>query len=366
MRIDIKRIFIPRYINHDAATVLRGLAAIGVFLTHTNWGEIPKLILNLSNSLNIEMIYTSFNSITILAQLAPTAFFLSSGYVLAQNIRNKHLMQFVTSRFLRLAPLFLIVLLITYQLKSEYEQFPIFVLRLLFLDHFIPEIYTNLPNDVMWTISIEFWLSIFLFFMLIYATSIIKMFYLMIFIQILNYFFYFILAFILETDPSFSARFFTNYLNQILLGAFIFYATKNFNLKELRIITSTLILITIPLIIEFLIYQNIPAGLIVTLLSVNFLLFPHSLSRYPNFPWFLVLLGTVCYGIYLLHTPVIDLLYTETKILNNIDVLVAFSVTLFLSMISWLLIERPFILFGTLINRRYNIRKSILKEDNYK
>lgn len=66
-------------------------------------------------------------------------------------------------RYIRLTPLYSIVLIYIYATEEKFHnslQIKDFILRVLYLDSFNQNLFFSSPSDIFWTISIEFWISL--------------------------------------------------------------------------------------------------------------------------------------------------------------------------------------------------------------
>jgi peptidoglycan/LPS O-acetylase OafA/YrhL len=96
----------------------------------------------------------------------PAAFFITSGFVLSlvwERSKNLGFANYLLRRYLRLTPLYSVVLLYFYAVSGKIDltlQVKDLVLRILYLDAFNQNLFLTSPNDILWTISIEFWISL--------------------------------------------------------------------------------------------------------------------------------------------------------------------------------------------------------------
>lgn len=146
-----------RHPGTDYATVVRGLAALAVMGVHANaiypLSQISKylgfgntFVMNLGN----------------LGAAGPAAFFITSGFVLSivwERQKKYGFKRWLVRRYLRLTPLYLIVLVYCLITNPTFTFLDL-ALRLLYLDAFHQPLFLRDPLGILWTISIEFWLSL--------------------------------------------------------------------------------------------------------------------------------------------------------------------------------------------------------------
>lgn len=142
----------------DYATGIRGLAALAVLAVH---GGAAYPLVEISERIGFGR-EISFNLIN-LGTAGPAAFFITSGFVLSlvwERQRRFGIQKWIIRRYLRLTPLYAIVLIYC-MLSGLNLSLNDALYRLFYLDAFNEKIFLRDPIGVLWTISIEFWLSLF-------------------------------------------------------------------------------------------------------------------------------------------------------------------------------------------------------------
>ena len=340
---NIKKRLLIRHEKHDSATALRGLAAIGVFLTHAEWGGLSDYITNNFSAKYFEI----WNSFSLLIQMGPTAFFVASGYALTNSIqsRKRTTLEFFLSRHIRLTPLYSITLFLTYT-QYGFENAIQFLSRLLYVDYLFPNLYISNPLDVAWTLPIEFWLSILLILILKYIESIKHLLLLLIFLIILQYPLYYV-AIKLGANELWSARLLSGYLPSILIGSLIYLLITVLSKIHIQIITLSVAIPSLPMSLEYLFHKSTSPNFIMLLWSSLFLLYFGCHSKPINVPNLFIWLGTICYGIYLLHPMILQVVSQNLMIENRFVILIVSSFILLISSsLTWVFIEMPLIIMG--------------------
>lgn len=332
-----------RHEGHDSATVLRGFAALGVLLTHFNWGGLGEVIERLFSP----GLFQIWNSFALLAQMGPTIFFIASGYALTSSIviRKRTPSLFILQRILRLTPLYALVLLATYSLQNS-ESFIVYISRIFFIDYFNPNVYLSNPSYVAWTLPLEFWASVILFYALHLKRDFKYLYKFILILLFLSYLTYYVALFVIQND-LYAARFISSAILQIFLGSLIYVIISNLNVVSVRIIFFTLFIVTINLTFEYFRGSfNLP-NTILSLWCSTFLIFPHLQYVTLRFPKFFIWQGTICYGIYLIH-PLVHMVVIPNTFTQSqfIKLVVSIGVVYTLASISWLIVEMPLIKLG--------------------
>ena len=146
-----------RHPGTDYATVIRGFAALAVLGVH---GGVVYPLVQISEDFGFgREIFVNLGS---LGSAGPAAFFITSGFVLSL-VWNKHkkygFKNWVFRRYLRLTPLYLLIMIVC-MLQGLEISFLDFLLRMLYLDAFYEPLFNRAPIGVLWTLAIEFWLSL--------------------------------------------------------------------------------------------------------------------------------------------------------------------------------------------------------------
>lgn len=350
----------------DVLESLRGIAALSVALLHFNVGSI----------LNMRFTYN--------AALMVDFFFVLSGFVIALNyqtrIRNFNaLVSFQLRRFFRLYPLHIVTLIIfvviefmkfiamnrfgldPYQEPFLKNNLTSFIANLFLAQNLVLSEHTwNTPS---WSISAEFFTYIlFGMFMVLSRGSLVKIIFVSLTFVVFSYI-YLVNQF--EVLPHYGI---VSCFYSFFIGVLIYNLHNSCNFKIPSIISYLLFLISVILVIysdEFPLHEYwlIPlafAGLIISLVkseSKNFLIY--LLDRK-----FLIYLGTISYGIYMIHMALWWLItqifliffnfktevfindiyysiYIENIFISNLLILVGLTILFLLSHLSYKYIEMP-------------------------
>ena len=315
------------------------MAALGVMLIH--YDGIGLYDVFKSDSF-LDKILTKF---VILGGQGPTVFFIASGYVLYQSYeRQPNFSFFLISRYFRLMPLLFIVSFfaaIIQDLKIEAE---IVILKLFFLDLFFNHVIDFSPVNIAFFVVIEFWLSFILILTNILprkmSTSNKNHYYF-----ILLIFSFLIHLFVGDISTELGVyrvqfdilRFQFWFIVGILLSIYRQQLPKKF---------PYLILSIFSLALAF--FSTSYLGYWIGLSSVFFILSEkRSLNFYP-----LIFLGNICYSIYLIHQPAHLFLANQFFIESSW----IFGIVIFVSALTFRIIEVPFINVGKLFVSKINVR----------
>ena len=148
---------INRHPGTDYATAVRGLAALAVFGVH---GSAASPFLALSRHFGRGQ--TQIENLSNLGAAGPMAFFITSGFVLSivwAKQKSDGFIRYALRRYLRLTPLYFLVLIFCL-ISIKESTFPVLILRLIYFDAFYEPLFLREPIGILWTISIEFWLSL--------------------------------------------------------------------------------------------------------------------------------------------------------------------------------------------------------------
>lgn len=148
---------VQRHPGTDYATVIRGLAALAVLAVH---GGAAYPLFELSKKLGFGNEIVS--NISNFGSAGPAAFFITSGFVLSlvwERQKSFGLRKWFVRRYLRLTPLYAIVLL--YCMATDLNlSFSDLIFRLLYIDAFYQALFERAPIGLLWTVAVEFWLSL--------------------------------------------------------------------------------------------------------------------------------------------------------------------------------------------------------------
>jgi exopolysaccharide production protein ExoZ len=313
--------------NH--ATYLRGLAALGVMLSHYGGLGLSGLF---SQGSTLDQAATKF---VVLGGQGPTVFFISSGYVLYESFKRiPKFRQFLVIRYFRLMPLYLIISIFAAIVQNQSTDYFTFLLKLFFLDIVFESAYSFSPINIAFFIVIEFWLSLTLALTVLIPRRLNG--------RIVNLYYILLVLF------SFSVHFATGYFADLLADNRFHYEILRFQFwfilgSVLKAYSSKLNysglwnlfvfgLILVAFVSEFYL------GYFVGIASVFFLISEKGSSTLLP----LVVVGNICYSIYLLHQP---LLYFFTQRFEFTPWLICL-ICLVVSVFTFRFIEIPFIKMG--------------------
>jgi peptidoglycan/LPS O-acetylase OafA/YrhL len=313
--------------NHS--TYLRAFAALGVMLIH--YGGLGLLDLFEAGSL-LDLIATKF---VVLGGQGPTVFFISSGFVLYESFKRiPTLKQFLIIRYFRLMPLYLSVSVIAAIIQNQSTDYSTLFLKLLFLDIIFESAYLFSPVNIAFFIVMEFWLSLTLVLTVIipkYIKSNLISFY-YIFLIFFSFVVHFSVGYFAETLGN--NRFHYEILRfqfWFMLGSVLkaysskITFTKLWNLGVFGFILAAFI-------------SEFYLGYFVGIASLMFLL--SEVDSRPVIP--LIMIGNICYSVYLLHQPI---LYLFTQRFDFVP-WVIYLICLTTAILTFRFIEIPFIKIG--------------------
>jgi peptidoglycan/LPS O-acetylase OafA/YrhL len=323
---------ISRHPGSDYATAVRGLAALAVFGVH---GSAASPFLTLSKNFGHGQV--QLENLSNLGAAGPMAFFITSGFVLSlvwEKQRADGYMRYAFRRYLRLTPLYFLVLI--YCLFSYMDfTFIELIFRLIYFDAFYQPLFLGDPIGILWTISIEFWLSLC--------------------IPLFNYLFFFFK----RQELVLFVAFFISTMGPILLlklGLADLMAWKSIISSLFCFMVGTYLStltksIDMEKIFRFMFVFSFGFGLMyiwggfmgpswVTILITSSYLGLRRTQLQPR-PQnsVLVWLGTICYGVYLIH-PIV--LVNLEELSTDWAFYISLPPVLFLASLSWIFIEKPF------------------------
>ncbi len=336
----------------DYATTLRAIAAVMVFSLHGNFfAPIIELTRDIGfGSYQIE-------NLANLGGAGPAAFFMASGFVLSivwNNSKSQGFWIFAFRRYVRLMPLYFVVLSIFSlialsngaQVSNTLQDL---MLRALFIDVFSEEYFDSLPMAVLWTVGVEFWLSL-LIPALVSLFNRQRISEVVLFLTLLISFGLPIIFVKFGASEQMAYKSVPACLASFALGVFVSTLKPSSEVNRVFKLFSHVCAI---FLIMYLWSGFMGAWWVTILTSLCYLGLRRTAIKEVAQSDFLLWLGTVCYGIYLLHIPLIELMSSFSQ---DYAAVLAFLPLLVLSSLSWLFIERPLI---TAFNMKLNAsRKS--------
>ncbi len=329
-----------RHPGSEYATQVRGLAALAVFGVHAQvlapilnhprlGGGLERVITNLAN----------FGS------AGPAAFFITSGFVLTlvwERTKKNGFIFYFLRRYIRLMPLYSIALVYFYssgEFFKDTDQVKDFVLRILFLDTFNERLFLTSPNDILWTISIEFWVSLCIpFFVYVFKETRCGEFFLLacFLISVGSP----MVLIHLGVDNSMAHKSLPSTLFCFAVGSYISLQAKS---KEAAKTYSLILILGVGFAAMYVWGGYMGQWWVTILITFGYLGKKRtSAERVTNsipsgmFIW----LGTICYGVYLFHPIFIGLLIAKS---GDWVFYWALPPVLAASTISWMIVERPLI-----------------------
>ena len=325
-----------------------------VFLLH---GNFFAPLLNFASDIG-----SGFSQVQNIANLGgggPAAFFCASGFVLSlvwQKSKSDGFLRFALRRYIRLMPLYFFVLLFfsynSYRVEKDiFDIVRDLVSRALFLEVFSYQQFNSLPMIVMWTIGVEFWLSMMIPILVAIFTSpryseigLFSVLSLSAFAPILMIKLGVIDLMAFKSVPA--------CLSSFALG--VFSSTLKPSI-ELHRVFRVLGVISSVFFLMYIWSGFIGAWWISILLSFCYLGVNRTSTNTKSQNGFFLWFGTICYGLYLIHMPLIQI---TSRLSEDYSAILAFIPLLVLSSFSWLFLERPMILF---FNRKLKKSNQIRK-----
>ena len=287
-------------------------------------------------------------------RLAIDGFFVISGFLIAKSYENsKSLKQYVFKRIKRIVPAYVVVILFSallfsfistnsfYDYYTNIQFWKYLTANLSFqnyLEPCLPGVFeTNeicAINGALWTIKIEeaFYLSVPIFYWFLRVKKL-KFYSLVIFVYVLSVTYY---SYFMYMD---------NYrIAKQLPGALAFFATGIMFYKNFSVLLKWKDYIIIPCLILFIVEQYVFHTQILKPIAFGFMVFfiAYSFRFLNNFGKY----GDFTYGIYIYHFPLIQL-FLFLGLFNRLPVaissLAVMMFTLILAILSWYLIEIPYL-----------------------
>ncbi len=326
---NLTKIFIRRNPGTNFATSIRGISALMVFAVHTGAFEPVQNFATVAFLVNLK----------ILASMAPVAFFVASGYVLAfQYSKSRGILHFCIRRYLRLTPLYLCVLVFLFG-KQEISLTEI-LYRIFYLDAFNSQLFLSDPYGIFWTIAIEFWCSL-LIPLLIFGFSKKFKYFILSLTAIISLLGPYLLVFA-GINPQHAFKSILVGVFPFAVGVFFAQSTSN-NMTKKICLTSMILSFFMSLIYIFFGGQTnlefLSPWWVVSVFVSSFVGYSHNKHAKLKSSSTLLYLGTICYGIYLTHIPVYNFL---TKFFESNIFLISLIPVLVLSSSTYILIEYPF------------------------
>lgn len=323
---------IYRHSGTDYATMIRGLAALAVLGVHGG-GIYP--FLQLASKIGFgEELAKNFSN---LGNAGPAAFFITSGFVLSLVWEKQCLSgyrKYAIRRYLRLTPLYLVVLMYCLVVFPEFTLSDLFF-RLLYLDAFNESLFLRAPIGILWTIAIEFWLSLCIPLFII------------IFRKIGHPEMVLLCAFLVSAlGPVVLISFGLGDLMAwksipssvfcFILGSYLSTIQKS---RESAKVFKLILVFSLGFMCMYLWNGFMGAWWLIILLTASYLGYRRSRLEVTGTPSFLIWLGTICYGVYLLHPIVLAHIGSQSA---SWAFYIALIPVLLLASFSWVFIEKPF------------------------
>jgi peptidoglycan/LPS O-acetylase OafA/YrhL len=265
----------------------------------------------------------------------PTVFFISSGYVLYESFKRiQKFRQFLITRYFRLMPLYLFVSAFAAIVQNQSTDYLTIFLKLLFLDIVFESAYYFSPINIAFFVVMEFWLSLTLIFTVVIPKyikgSLVNLYYCsLIFVSFIVHF---VVGYFTETLGE------NRFHYEILRFQFWFILGSILKVYSSKVTYSKLCNLGVLAFILAAFVSEFYLGYFLGLASLLFLLSEKD-SR-PVLP--LIVVGNICYSVYLLHQP---FLYFFSQRLG-IAPFVTCLIVLMASAFTFRYIEIPFIKLG--------------------
>ena len=280
----------------------------------------------------LDSIATKF---VVLGGQGPTVFFISSGYVLYESFKRvPRFREFLIIRYFRLMPLYLFVSVVAAIIQNQSTDYLTFFLKLFFLDIIFESAYQFSPINIAFFIVMEFWLSLTLV-LTVMIPKYIKS-------SLINFYYCSLVffSFIVHFSVGYFAQSFGDdrFHYEILRFQFWFILgsvlkayssklafTKLWNLGVFGFILSAFM-------------SEFYLGYFIGIASLMFLL--SEIDSRPVLP--LILIGNICYSVYLLHQPLLYLFTQRLDLASWVIYLICLTIAIF----TFRFIEIPFMKIG--------------------
>lgn len=337
-----QKTIISRNNNFD---ILRFVLAFIVVIVH---------IYDLTLYENLKLIKFFLNSKT-----AVQGFFIISGFLIFMSYeRSKNLKEYIIKRFRRIYPAYFFVIsfcsVFGYFLSElqfrEYFSLDLFkyifynLIFLNFLQPFIPGVFENNPvmpaiNGSLWTIKIEvmFYLLVPLIVWLLRKNKKHKL-KIILLIYTLSYLYNISFLYISELTGrgvfKIIAKQVPGQLSFFISGALLYYYFDVFKKNKSLLVVLSIVTFSLSSINYLGFLKPISLAIIIFYISFSFPMF-NGFGKYGDFS----------YGIYIFHFPIIQLLISYGFFKSNVyrDISIAIIIILLVSILSWNLLEKPFL-----------------------
>jgi peptidoglycan/LPS O-acetylase OafA/YrhL len=299
--------------------------------------------------------YDAWNSFINLGIYGPTVFFIASGFALTASISKGklNLTHFVIRRIFRLLPLYIFVLALYFTFQSVFKDFRMLSIdnalyKVLLIDVFMPKYFYDDPVGVLATLPIEFWWSLFVPFFHLMSRRFGTLADIILGLSTIFLNLYLQDAF---KDNSYLQSYQINAFWKYGLCFYMGYIAFKIRFYLPKVINNRLFfVIGFPsmLAIEIFTFDLILNIYIITILFLVLFDFNAVQKRFPLIGNFLLALGTVCFSVYLLHSPIrqcISSMTDDVFIVNAISIILLSAST----PLTYLFVEKKGIRIGEVL-----------------
>jgi peptidoglycan/LPS O-acetylase OafA/YrhL len=338
----IPRSLVRVYRGTNRATYCRAVAAIGVMTIHYGGFGIRDLFSSQS------FLNRMLNNLIDFGGQGPTIFFVASGFVLQSVYGNNRAMwEILVSRYFRLAPAYLFVSILTIYFQDLHKDMhlSLAIQKILFLDIFFFDAYAFNPIGIGYFVVIEFWLSFFLIATRQLARSMSRRRHLAQ-ITVLS-FASFCLSYFGQSIASVIGL--ETFQSEILKYQFFFIlGAVAFEVKAKYQVHQGLQIFIIPIVFSVLNF-DLYLGYLASILTIVILI-TEGVDGGQHLIKPLIVIGNICYSIYLLHIPILRTLDSNA---SEASIVLCALFVLFFSLVVYLCVELPFITFGKRIVQQF-------------
>jgi peptidoglycan/LPS O-acetylase OafA/YrhL len=323
---------VVRHPGTDYATSIRGFAALAVLAVH---GGAAYPVFELSKRLGFGTEIVS--NLSDFGSAGPAAFFITSGFVLSlvwERQKRFGLRKWIIRRYLRLTPLYVIVLLwcIASGLTMSFSDL---IYRMLYLDAFSQALFLRDPIGVFWTVSVEFWLSLLIPFFVYLFRSVKRPEFVLLVAFVCSYLGPVVLI-KLGLGDLMAWKSILSAVFCFVIGSYLSTLKKS---DESAQVFKVFIMFAFGFFLMYLWGGALGAWWVAILLTSAYLGYKQTQVNdlRPQSP-VIIWLGTICYGVYLLHMPILS---SMPGWATNWAFFLSLPLVLLLASASWLLVERP-------------------------